>query len=92
MFDRLGKALDGVTDEATARTAAPALAAIKDDLAGLKSSIGALSAEGRSMVQGIVATALPAIKAASDRLVGDSGIAAVLKPTLDEITKTISSF
>ena len=92
LFDRLGKALDGVTDEATARTAAPALAAIKDDLAGLKSSIGALSAEGRSMVQGIVATALPAIKAASDRLVGDSGIAAVLKPTLDEITKTISSF
>jgi nitrogen regulatory protein PII len=30
--------------------------------------------------------------AAADRLLGDSGIAAVLKPTLDEITKTISRF
>ena len=92
LFDRLGKALDGVTDEATARTAAPALAAIKDDLVGLQTSVGALSSEGRSTVQGIVATALPTIKAAADRLLGDSGIAAVLKPTLDEITKTISSF
>jgi hypothetical protein len=92
LFDRLGKALDGVTDEATARTAAPALAAIKDDLVGLQTSVGALSAEGRSTVQGIVATALPAIKAGADRLLGNSGIAAVLKPTLDEITKTISRF
>jgi hypothetical protein len=92
LFDRLGKALDGVTDEATARTAAPALAAIKDDLVGLQTSVGALSAEGRSKVQGIVATALPTIKSAADRLLGDSGIAAVLKPTLDEITKTISRF
>lgn len=92
LFDRLGKALDGVTDEATARTAAPALAAIKDDLVGLQTSVGALSAEGRSTVQGIVATALPSIKAGADRLLGNSGIAAVLKPTLDEITKTISRF
>jgi hypothetical protein len=92
LFDRLGKALEGVTDEATARTAAPALAAIKDELAGLQTSLGALPAEGRSAVQGIVATALPAIKAGADRLLGDSGIAAVLKPTLDEITKTISGF
>ena len=91
LFDRLATALDGVTDEATARTAAPALATIKDELVGLQTSVGALPAEGRSTLQGIVATAMPTIKAAADRLLGDSGIASVLKPTLDEITKVMSS-
>lgn len=92
LMDRLGKALDGITDEATARSAVPALGTIKDDLVGLQATFGSLPSEGRSAVQSVFASALPALKTAADRLVGDTGIAAIVKPTLDEITQVVSSF
>ena len=92
LVDRLGTALQGVTDEASARAAAPVLGAIKDELTGLQTSFGALPAEGRSAVKGVVTAALPAIKSAADRLLGETGIAAILNPALGDITKLLSGF
>jgi hypothetical protein len=53
---------------------------------------GALPADGRTAVQGVLTAALPTLKTATDRLLGETGIAAVTKPVLDEITNVLSNF
>jgi len=92
LVERLGTALDGITDEASARAAVPALGTIRDDLAGLQTVSGALPADGRTAVQGVLTAALPTLKTATDRLLGNTGIAAIIKPVLDEITNLVSNF
>lgn len=91
LVDRLGNALAGITDEATARSAVPALDSIKEELASLTTTISGLPEEGRSAVQSILTSALPTLKAATDRLLADTGIAAIIKPALDEITKVMGT-
>ena len=92
IVERLGTALNGITDEASARAAVPTLGTIRDDLAGLQTVFGAIPADGRTAVQGVLTAALPTLKTATDRLLGETGIAAIIKPVLDEITNVVSNF
>ncbi len=92
ILERLGTALDGITDEASARAAAPALGTIRDDLAGLQTVFGALPADGRTAVQSVLTAASPTLKTTTDRLLGESGIASIIKPVLDEITTVVGNF
>ena len=85
ILDGLGGTLAGITDSDTAQSAVEALTQADTELNGLESSIEALPDEGKSALAGIVSSALPALQEAADGLLGDSAIAAIVKPALDGI-------
>jgi hypothetical protein len=91
-FNQLTSTLGGITDVASAEAALPTLTAVRDDLAGLETAVAGLPAEGKSALQSLVAGALPTLRETSDKLLGDSAIAGVIKPVLDDVLARLTAF
>ena len=73
-----------MTDAASAEAALPTLTAVRDELAGLETTV--LGAPGGRQVRTaeLVSAALPTLRETSDRLIGDTAVAGVIKPVLDD--------
>jgi len=84
--------LAGVTDAASATAALTDLTDADTALGGLQSAVGALSGEGKSALQSLIGAALPALRTATDGLLGDSAIAPIVKPALDGILTKLTGF
>jgi outer membrane biosynthesis protein TonB len=91
-LDSLTQTLSGVTDAASAQAALPQLTEVRDTLAGLESTVSALPEAGQTALQGLVASALPTLRTTAERLSGDSAIAGVIKPVLDDIIARLEAF
>jgi hypothetical protein len=84
--------LAGVTDAASATAALTDLTDADSALGGLQSAVGALSGDGKSALQALIAGALPALKATIDGLLGDSAIGPIVKPALDGILAKLTTY
>lgn len=81
----LGDAMSGITDVASARAALSDLDGIGEKLSAVEQAVSALSPAGKSALANMVQGAMPAISEAADRLLGDSSIAPIVRPTLDNL-------
>ncbi len=81
----LGDTLAGITDVSSARAALSDLDSIGEQLGTIEQAVAGLTPAGKSALGNMVAGAMPAISEAADRLLGDSSIAAVIKPSLDSL-------
>lgn len=90
-LDGITTALASVKDAATAQTALPQL----QDWAGKLSGFGPLASKlpeaGRGQLKTLIDGALPTLRSTVDALMGDSAIAAVLKPVVDPILTSLAS-
>lgn len=77
-------ALNGITDTASLPTAEAGLRVLQQRVDGLTTQVEQLPAEGKRLLAGAVATALPPIKALADKA-GTVAGAEKLKPTIDAI-------
>ena len=91
-LDTLRGTFSGITDAATAQAALPDLTAARDTLSGLETQINALPAEGKSALQSLVASALPAIEASANGLLANSAVAGVVKPVVDDIIARLKAY
>jgi outer membrane biosynthesis protein TonB len=91
-LDTLTSTLSGVTDAASAQAALPQLTEVRDALTGVEGQVASLPAEGRTALNGLVNAALPTIRSTADSLLGDSAIAAAIRPVLDEILAKLEAF
>jgi hypothetical protein len=83
--------LSGVTDGATAQSALEALTGSEAALGQLQTAVGGLNAEGQSAFAALAAAALPALQSTIQGLLGNSDIAAVLQPVLENILNSITN-
>jgi outer membrane biosynthesis protein TonB len=83
---------EGITDAASAQAALPRLTEARDALAGVETAAAGLPAEGRTALQQMVSTALPAIRTGAERLKADGAIAAVVGPVVDDILARLTAF
>lgn len=91
-FDRLSSTLGGITDTASAEAALPALTSVRDDLAGMETTVAGLPPEGKSALQSLITGALPTLRETNDKLLGDSAISGVIKPVLDDILNRLTAY
>ena len=91
LFGDLGKSLGSITDVASARAALPDLSGIQDQLGAIERAADSLPPAGRSALSGMVDASLPAISRTADNLLGDSAIAPVVQPVLDNIMGRLSA-
>ena len=91
-LDTLRGTFSGITDASTAQAALPDLTAARDTLSGLETQINALPAEGKSALQSLVASALPAIEASANGLLANSAVAGVVKPVVDDIIARLKAY
>jgi hypothetical protein len=83
VFGGLTTTLGGITDATTATAALPKLTEYGlsiDKVAGVATKF---SPEQKTMVGGLISTALPALKAAADKALAGTGVGAILKPVTD---------
>lgn len=93
--DSLGElttSLGTIADETTAKAALPTLTSVRDRLAGIQTSVDALPGEARSTLGGVINTALPALRAAYDNLLGNSAIATTIKPVMDAVFTQLTNY
>lgn len=81
--------LTGVKDEATAKAALPRLQETAKQLDTLNGLRGQLNADGKKSLATYSSSLLPLLKPIIDRVLGTSGVGAVLKPVLDQIIARI---
>jgi hypothetical protein len=84
--------LAGVTDVASATSAVTALTDADTALGGLQSAVDALSGDGKTALQALIAAALPALKTSIDGLLGNAEIGPILKPALDGILAKLTTY
>jgi hypothetical protein len=87
----LGDTLAGITDVQSARAALSDLDNIGQQLGTIEQAIAGLTPAGKSALGNMVKGAMPAISEAADRLLGDSSIAAVIKPSLDSLMSRLAN-
>ena len=90
-LDGITTALGSVKDAATAQAALPQLQDWADKLSGLGPLVSKLPEAGRGQLKTLIDGALPTLRSTVDRLMGDSAIAAVLKPVIDPILTSLAS-
>jgi hypothetical protein len=90
LLDRTARTLAGVQDMASARAAAPQLAAINDDFDDLIYHVPNLSAEGRTEMARMAARSLPEIQGAAARINGMRGLDEILGPAMDEMVDKLT--
>jgi hypothetical protein len=88
----LTAAMKGITDKATAEAALPSLTKIGETLTGYEAGVKALSEEGKSALQKLVAAELPALETASGDLSSNGTFGSVVKPALDGIVGQLKAF
>ena len=84
LIEQAGTALGGVTDRASAQAALPSLDALKGKVDGLTAQVDQLPAEGRKLLAGVVATALPPLKELAAKAGTVQGAGAI-RPALDAV-------
>jgi hypothetical protein len=89
---RLTGALTDVTDTASAEAALPTLEEVNAALTAAQGAADSIPAESRTAIQSAVAAALPTITEQADRILADSGLAALLKPVIDGIVEKLQAF
>jgi hypothetical protein len=89
ILDSLKGTLGGVTDEASAKTALPKLQDVLGKLNGVKASAAALPAEARGPLATIASGLMPSLAPLIDKALAIPGVAAVLKPILEQITASL---
>lgn len=91
LFGDLGDSLGSITDVASAQAALPDLNGIQDQLGTLERAVDSLPPAGRSALSSMVDASLPSVSRTADQLIGDSAIAPIVKPTLDNILGRLSA-
>ena len=82
-------ALGGVTDEASAKAAVPAIEDSGKQVGALKLATAALSGDAKKPIASLVAAALPGITQAVEKAIGIPGVAAVLNPVVQPIVNNL---
>jgi hypothetical protein len=83
--------LAGVTNAETASAAVTALTDADTALGGIQTAASALGGEGSTALQGLIGTALPALRTTIDGLLADSAIGPVIKPVIDSILAKLTT-
>jgi len=91
LFSDLSRSLGSITDVASARSALPDLNGIQDQLGAIERAADSLPPAGRSALSDMVDASLPAISRTADKLLGDSAVAPIVKPALDNIMGRLSA-
>ncbi len=81
----LTDAFSGITDQASAEAALPQLTDLGGQLGSLSETAGQLTGEAQTGFQGIVGTALNALRPVIDGAIANSGAGAILQPIADQI-------
>lgn len=84
-INQLRSTLDTVTDRASAEAALPTLQGVSDSLGSLTSVVNALPDTAKTAIDGVIDSALPALQATQERLLGNSDIAEVIRPVLTDV-------
>lgn len=79
----LTQTLGGITDEASAKSALPALTDVATQIDGIKTAVGLLSGDAKKPVTSLIAAALPGITAAVEKAIGIPGAGAVIAPVIE---------
>ncbi|MEQ1652279.1 MAG: DUF937 domain-containing protein [Hyphomicrobium sp.] len=79
----LTQTLGGITDEASAKSALPALTDVAKQIDGVKTAVGLLSGDAKKPVTSLIAAALPGITAAVEKAIGIPGAGAVIAPVIE---------
>lgn len=90
-MDGLKSTLGGITDAASAQAALPKLQETMTAVDGMSALLGKLSPEQRSMVAGLINTALPSLKDLIAKVLAIPGVGDVLKPTADALLVKIET-
>jgi hypothetical protein len=91
LIEQAGAALGGVTDGASAQAALPSLGALQGKVDGLTAQVDQLPAEGRKLLAGVVATALPPLKELAAKAGTVQGAEAV-KPALGAVIAKLDAW
>ena len=81
----LTDAFTGITDAASAQAAVPTLTELTGKLGSLSETAGQLSGEAQTGFQGIVGTALTALRPVIENAIASSGAGGILQPIADQI-------
>lgn len=81
----LTDAFSGITDQASAEAALPQLTDLTGQLGSLSETAGQLTGPAQTGFQGIVATALGALRPVIENAIASSGAGAILQPIADQI-------
>jgi len=85
----LTDAFSGITDLASAEAAVPQLTELSGQLGSLSESAGQLTGAAQTGFQGIVGTALGALRPVIEGAIESSGAAAILQPIADQILNAL---
>jgi hypothetical protein len=91
MLDTLKGALDGITDEATARANFPKLQDASAQLEKIKTAASAMAPEARRPIADLIGAQLPGLAQTADRLLSNPAIAGILKPILDQLVQALTA-
>jgi Bacterial protein of unknown function (DUF937) len=83
--------LGTITNADTATAALPKITAVGTSLDGLSAVTSKLSADQKTMLGTLITAGMPALKAAADKVLGDSAIAAIAKPAIDGVMAKIQA-
>lgn len=87
----LSTSLSGITDPATATAALPTLIKIDGDIDKVKTAIGAISADQRAALAGLIAPVIATVTPLFDQVLAIPGVSDVLKPTIDDLRAKLAS-
>lgn len=90
-LQQVNAALGKIGDATSARTALPELAAARHTLGGAAASLAAMPPAGRAALASLVSGALPDIRSRADRVLGNPAAAAVVRPVLDDILRSLDA-
>jgi hypothetical protein len=85
----LTTSLNGITDEATAKTALPGLSDIATRIADVKTAAGLLTGDARQPIAAMITSALPGITAAVEKAVGIPGVGTIINPVLQPMVANL---
>lgn len=89
VFGSTGDALSGITDVASARTAASEIEAASDKLSGLKKAITRLPDAANGPVNAIVSNGIASLKPLIDKVTAIPGVAELVQPVLGPMLETL---
>lgn len=87
----LTDSLGGITDEASAKGVLPAITTASADFDKIHTAAGAMPAEAKKPLAEMIAAALPAIKAAVDKVSALPGVGPVIDPVVGPLMQTLEA-
>lgn len=90
-FDSVGGALDGITDEATAKTALPQVQKMAEQFDDLKGLFDKLPAAAKTGLNGLLESSQKTLTEKVEKVLGIPGVGELLKPALEGILEKIAA-